>query len=178
MHKLFFVIGASGSGKTTVIKSLESSNFSEYKMLYFDSIGVPSYAEMLATYKSPEEWQRIKTVEWVKSIKEEILGVQHAILDGQTRPQFIEEACVKNGIDNYAIILFDCSDEERTKRLKKRGQPELATQQMMEWANYLREKCQNTYIIENTHLNEEETLLSLIKILKGSSALERKVFDC
>lgn len=167
MHKLFFVIGASGSGKTTVVKALEKS-ITNCKMFYFDSIGVPSYEEMLKNYTNPEEWQKIKTCEWVKTIKEQVLSTTHAILDGQTRPQFIEEACISKGIVNYEIILFDCSDGERTKRLIKRGQPELANQQMMNWAKYLREKCQNFHIIDNTYLNEQETVFSLIEILEKS----------
>lgn len=166
MHKLFFVIGASGSGKTTVVRTLERANFNGFKMVYFDSIGVPSHSEMLENYGTGEEWQRVATKVWVKTIKEKYLSQANVILDGQTRPQFIEEACHENNITNYDIILFDCSDEERTKRLFKRDQPELANQQMMDWAKYLREKCSLVYKIDNTFLNEEETGSVLKKILE------------
>lgn len=165
MNKLFFVIGASGSGKTTIIKYLEKL-MPEYQMFYFDSIGVPSYEEMVEKYRSAEEWQRTKTFEWVKKIKEQTLITRPAILDGQIRPQFIKEACTHNQILNYGIILIDCSDEERIKRLTIRGQPELANQQMMDWAKYLRQNCQDCCILDNTLLNEKESALSLIEILK------------
>ena len=166
MHKIIFVIGASGSGKTTIIKALEKANVQDYKMLYFDNIGVPAYTEMLEDYGSPEEWQRLKTLEWVEIIKENFLTHSNVILDGQTRPQFIEEACHKSQISHYTIILFDCSDKERTQRLINRGQPELANQQMMDWAAYLRERCQGFDSIDNTDLSEQETFSSLMEFLK------------
>lgn len=168
MNKIFFVIGASGSGKTTVINALDKAGLSEFKTVYFDSIGVPTLEEMSAKYNGPEEWQRIKTAEWVKTIKETLISDTHVILDGQTRPIFIEEACIENGIIAYEAILFDCSDEERTKRLVARGHSELANEQMMNWARYLRQEGQKRayQIIDNTDLTFEETLSQFLDWLK------------
>ncbi len=164
MNKIFFIIGASGSGKTTIVKALEKNSFLNYTIHYFDSIGVPSFEDMCSLYKGPEEWQRIKTHEWVKQIKEKFLVHSSAILDGQTRPQFIEEACSQQEIPAYEIILLDCSDEKRRERLIKRGQAELADQSMMNWAQYLREQCQQKGypIINNTQLTINETLNNLL----------------
>lgn len=169
MNKLIFIIGASGAGKTTAVNALEKVYLPNYQILYFDSIGVPSLAEMNAKYNGPEEWQRIKTAEWVKMIKKTYLPNKHVILDGQTRPKFIEDACVENEISAYEVILFDCSDEERTKRLIDRGQSELANQDMMKWARYLRLESQMRahQIIDNTHLTCEETLNHLANWLKA-----------
>lgn len=163
MNKLVFIIGASGSGKTTAVKALEKPNIFNCQILYFDNIGVPSFEEMKMKYNSPEEWQRIKTEEWVKTIKQLFLSKTHVILDGQTRPIFIEQACIKYEILAYEVILFDCSDEERTKRLVHRGNPELADQNMMNWAKYLREESQKRdyHIINNTHLTHKETFNQL-----------------
>ncbi len=169
MNKLFFVAGASGSGKTTTMEALDKIGLLGFKTLYFDTIGVPSLEEMQTKYKGPEEWQRIKTIEWVKKIKEEWIAKTHVILDGQIRPAFIEKACCENEIDAYQVILFDCSDEERTQRLIARGQTELANEQMMNWASYLRQESQKRgyLIMDNTHLTREETLSQLLKwILK------------
>ncbi len=90
------------------------------------------------------------------------------ILDGQTRPIFIEEACIENEIIAYEAILFDCSDEERTKRLVARGHSELANAQMMHWARYLRQQSQKRsyQIIDSTELTCEETLSQLLGWLK------------
>ena len=168
MYKIFFIIGASGSGKTTAIEALELLNFKNYKMFYFDKSGIPSVNEMQENYGSQEEWQRIKTIEWVKTITETAELNSTIILDIQTRPEFVEEACIDNEISQYKIILFDCSDKERESRLIKRGQKELANQAMLNWAYYLRQKCQEFYIIDNTFLTKDETVLYLLKILTNN----------
>lgn len=168
IKKLTFIIGASGAGKTTAIKALEMIGLPGYRIVYFDSIGVPPFEEMNEKYGGPEEWQRVKTKEWVRRIKEQLLSDTHVILDGQTRPKFIEESCVENKVSEYVVILFDCSDEERIRRLVSRGQSELANQNMMNWAKYLRDQCQKLgyKIIDNTHLNQEETLNKLFENIK------------
>jgi len=61
-HKLFFLIGASGAGKTTATKQLEKMNFPDLQFCYFDSIGVPSAQEMVIEYGGAEQWQRAKTI--------------------------------------------------------------------------------------------------------------------
>ena len=164
MKKIFFLIGASGSGKTTATKKLEQRGLANFKILYFDSIGVPSIEEMEAKYGGPEEWQKAKTVEWVRIIKRDFLPDTHILFDGQTRPSFIEKACHENGIKEFEVILFDCSDDERKRRLVARGQANLADKNMMSWARYLRKECQDRgyIIIDNTHMQIEETVSRLL----------------
>src|SRR3989338_3719807 len=115
MNKLFFLIGASGSGKTTAIKELEKEA-QDIFVLHFDSIGVPSFETMIKEFGSIDEWQRVKTLEWTKRVAKEYLHQKNVILDSQTRPSFIEEACEKAGVTNFSVILFDCTDEERRNR--------------------------------------------------------------
>lgn len=166
MNKIFFLIGASGAGKTTALKELEKRNPPSFKFFYFDSIGVPSFADMEKEYGSTDEWQRAKTKEWVQRLKNEI-GDAKIVLDGQTRPSFIEEGCKKAGITDYSITLFDCSDDVRRERLTGRGHPELASDAMMHWAKYLREACADgkCAIVDNSTLSPDETLSALIKTL-------------
>lgn len=165
--KIFFLIGASGSGKTTATRELERRGLANFKILYFDSIGVPSIEEMEAKYGGPEEWQKVKTIEWVRVIKRDFLPNTHVLFDGQTRPSFIEKACHKNGIKEFEVILFDCSDEERRQRLIARGQANLADENMMNWAKYLRKECQDRgyLIFDNTPMQIEETASWLLAYL-------------
>lgn len=167
MNKLFFIIGASGSGKTTALKNIENTISNNFQCLYFDSIGVPSEEKMIKDFSSVENWQKIYIRKWIKTIKEEYLSKKSVILDGQMRPSFIEESCFENNIVDYKVVLFDCSDIERKKRLTERGQAELGNEQMMSWAKYLREESESMgyKIIDNTNLNQEQSKEILIKIL-------------
>ncbi len=169
MNKIYFVIGASGAGKTTAIRSIEKNHADEFQFCYFDSIGVPSNEEMIRDFGSAENWQKENTKKWVRKMKEDSLDSKPAILDGQTRPSFIKEACAENGITSYEVVLLDCSDQVRKERLIKRNHPELANEQMMNWAKYLREEStSNGYkIIDNTDLSEDQSMNMLLEILHG-----------
>ncbi len=157
-HKIYFVIGASGSGKTTTLKHFEKTIPPHCTLLHFDNIGVPPFEEMEKEYGSIEEWQKIKTIDWVKKIAEENLSSSNVIFDAQIRPSFIKEACDLYGVD-YKVVLFDCSDAERIKRLISRGHPELADENMMNWAAFLRKECEKHHhkIINNTHITIDQT---------------------
>lgn len=141
MNTLYILIGAAGVGKTTAVKKIDAKR-DDIAVCYFDAIGVPSHEEMVREYGSPEEWQRAKTIEWVGRLNESELKERDVILDTQTRPVFVHEACKQHGVRDYKIILFDCEDDVRAERLAERGQPELETPDMQNWARYLREQCQ------------------------------------
>jgi hypothetical protein len=166
MHTLYFVIGASGSGKTSAVHALETAGKSGAKAFFFDSIGVPSPEERIEKWGSGGGWQRAMTIEWAKRIKNELAN-SNALLDGQTRPSFIAEACEIHDIKSYKVILIHCSDDIRRARLLQRGQPELADQQMMDWAKYLlRETAKiNGEIIHNDNLSISGTAAALATIV-------------
>ena len=166
--KLIYLIGASGSGKTTAAKKLEEENIVDLQLCYLDSTGVPSHEEMISQYGSGEEWQRVKTLEWTKKIQEKYLSKKYVVFDSQTRPSFIEDAVKEVGIGEYEIVLFDCTDEVRRNRLHHRGQPDLGDEQMMNWAKYLRKECETrgVHIADTTDLTVPACVEVLKKILE------------
>jgi adenylate kinase family enzyme len=168
MHNnIFFIIGSSGSGKTTIVELIRDMKIPNLVVCRSDSMKVPTTEEIIKKYGSMEKWQEINTSNWVKNIKEKYLSNCSVVFDIQSRPSFIDEACKNNNIRNYKIILFDCSDEERKRRLiKERKQPHLANDQMMDWARYLREKCaEHCCIIDNTNLTIIENVNKLLIII-------------
>jgi hypothetical protein len=98
--------------------------------------------------------------EELKEIKEKYLNEKSAILDGQMRLSFITDTCKENNLTNYEIILFDCNNEVRSKRLIDRGHPELVNPDMMNWAKHLREEAKNlnARIIDNSNQTQEESV--------------------
>jgi hypothetical protein len=61
------------------------------------------------------------------------------LFEGQMRLSFVVEAAATAGITDYSLILVDCDDATRTRRLTvDRRNPDLADTTMMNWANYLR----------------------------------------
>lgn len=160
MKKLIFILGASGSGKTTNVKNIETKYPDKYHFAYFDQPKVPSVEEVQEKYGGWENWGIERTNEWVKKIKENYIENRVTIFDVHTKPENIENACKDFDITDYVVILLDCLDDERKKRLIERGQPHLINDSLLEWAQFLRNEAinKNYIIINNTALTVEEGL--------------------
>lgn len=158
MKKLIFILGASGSGKTTVVKKLEDKYPNEYYFAYFDQPRVPSQEEVKEKYGDWFAWGIERTNEWVKKIKDNYIQTRVTIFDVHTQPANIDNACKEFGINDYSVILLDCSDDERKKRLTERGQPHLINDSLLTWAQFLRKEGvnRNYSIIDNTTLTPEQ----------------------
>jgi hypothetical protein len=121
---------------------LAAQGRSGIEVFFFDSIGVPCAEEMIAEFGSGEAWQRAKTIDWMKRIAQIMRTGTSVVLEGQMRIRFIEEAIASAGIPDARIILVDCSDDVRTRRLSAdRAQPELANATMTSWARFLRDEA-------------------------------------
>ena len=136
---LFFLIGASGAGKTAVTKAIDARAIPGVRCYYFDSIGVPPTSIMQREFGSGENWQAVATAQCVDRLLASGDGAAIALLEGQTRPSFIQPALKRARVRHARIVLLDCSPDVRAARLcGARGQPELATPRMDAWAVYLR----------------------------------------
>lgn len=162
MHTLFFVIGASGAGKTTTVEAVAKRR-SDIMFHHFDAIGGPSPELTKEAYASGEEWQRQMTFAWVRHIKTAALEEIPVVLDGQTRQSYIIDACAAAGVTRYKIILFHCRQAERERRLIARGHPELVNAKMENWASYLRDQAvtRGDAIIDTTGLTPHQALEAL-----------------
>lgn len=133
------LVGASGSGKSTIARAIAELYPETIEVLFFDSIGVPSTETMTNEYGSVEGWQRAKTYEWMQRLAPLSSSGRNVILEGQMRLSFISEGASAAGLYSYLPILIDCDDVTRARRLiVDRQQPELASDDMMKWAAYLR----------------------------------------
>jgi hypothetical protein len=132
---------------------------------------VPSEQERIEKWGTGDGRQRAMTIEWVRRMKGELTNSK-ALLDGQTRPSFIAEACEINDVKSYKVILIDCSDVVRTARLLQ-SQPELANERMMTWARYLigETRAIGGEIIQNDDLTIAETAAALETIVGGPTAV-------
>lgn len=157
MHRLYFLIGASGVGKTSAMRVLEKRR-PDIIFRHFDPIGALPLEGTVNKSVSGEEWQRQITIYWVKRIKAEWLDHAPVILDGQTRQSFIDEACRLEGLSDYKIVLFHCEDVVRDARVIARGHPDLANSKMANWAKHLRQWALNRgdAVIDTTVLTMEQ----------------------
>ncbi|ANL64808.1 hypothetical protein AMC82_CH01114 [Rhizobium phaseoli] len=106
------LIGASGSGKTTIAQAIAERSPDNTDVLFFDTIGVPSAEEMISEYGSGEAWQFAKTVEWMKRIAEITKTGRRIVFEGQTRLSFLAEGAVAAAWQDYVPILVDCNDTQ------------------------------------------------------------------
>ncbi len=149
MPFLLFLSGASGSGKTTVVNHIEIRlAHRRFAFLNFDSIGIPSREEMIAQAGSLECWQEQATHQWTARISKDYQSFEIVILEGQANPDFVKSGCIRHGITGLTIVLLDCDWDIRSRRLiHERKQPELATAEMKNWADFLRNQAKQKDII-------------------------------
>lgn len=156
-----FITGASGAGKTTLADGLKKKYAGmSWSFLHFDSIGIPSIAEMKKSYGSPAGWQEAKTYEWIDRLVNEY-NDKKVFLEGQVNLQFIRNGFQKYHFENYKIILIDCSEDVMSYRiLHKRYQPELLTDEMKNWLRFLRNQAKEFMVpvIDTSNLSPGEVL--------------------
>ena len=128
---IILITGASGSGKTTVLKAIEQKlPTNQISVNYFDDIGVPSSEAMIAEYGSCEKWQEAMTHKWMEKLAT-INDKEYIFLEGSFNPEFAK---------HYSLLI--CIHAEKAIReerlIKQRNQPELVTEDMENFAQMLK----------------------------------------
>ena len=126
MTKLYFIAGASGSGKTAIIKDLAKTLGDSIIVYDFDDIGVPQNAD--------KKWRQESTEKWLQKLLNE---GKDACLVGQIVLGEILACSSAIQLDKLNFCLLDVTDFERIQRLKKRNTYG-ADQNMLNWAAWLR----------------------------------------
>lgn len=141
-NKIYFITGASGVGKTTLVETLaQKLPTGTYKFSHFDSVGIPSSEEFKEMERQGINWQRSATLTWIKKLVKDAES-QTVIFEGQTNLDYIEEGFAKQNFKNYEIVLLDCPEAEMNRRLiEERNQPDLANPQMANWRKHLRNQA-------------------------------------
>jgi predicted kinase len=144
MASFVVLTGASGSGKTTLGRALETRHPGLCDVFYFDSIGVPSAEEMRKWGDGHEPggaWQRAMTLEWFERLAPLVRSGRPVLFEGQMRPDFVREAMEVSGL-RAQVVLVECDDATRRERLvMDRQQAELANEDMLQWARFLRKEA-------------------------------------
>ncbi|MBA2655432.1 MAG: AAA family ATPase [Tatlockia sp.] len=160
--QIFFITGASGVGKTTLIELVkEKYDRNNCVFLHFDSIGIPSVEKMIEQYGSPSAFQQEMTNQWIDKLINDYKNMDLIFFEGQVNLQFIKDGFEKHHFTNFTILLIDCSNEAMNYRLtKKRLQPELLTPEMANWLAFLRKQASDMGIrsIDTSLLTKEQML--------------------
>lgn len=127
MSKLYFVAGASGSGKTAILPDLKKILGDAIAVYDFDDIGVPEGAD--------KKWRQEATEKWLEKLLSD--GKDACLLGQIVLGEILACPAAAKGIDKIHFCLLDVSDYERIQRLKKRNTYG-ADQNMLNWSSWLR----------------------------------------
>jgi len=172
---ILLVIGASGAGKTAAVHALEQQQLPGVGCYHFDSIGVPAAQVMEQEWGGGERWQEHMTTRWIERLAANPDRVEIAVLEGQTRPSFIQPSIRRLGVRRSRIVLLDCQPAFRSARLAgPRAQPELSNAQTDAWAAYLRGQADALAlpVLDSTNRSIAEVadlLREQIDVLRGSA---------
>ncbi len=126
MTNLYFIGGASGSGKTAIMSELQDILGHKIEVHDFDDIGVPEAAD--------KKWRQESTEKWLQKLLER---GQDACLLGQIVLGEIFACPSAAKLSDINFCLLDVSDYDRIQRLKKRNTYG-ADQNMLNWSAWLR----------------------------------------
>jgi hypothetical protein len=125
---MFFVTGASGSGKSACLPGLRAA-LPAMDWRDFDELGVPS--------PCPPGWRPLTTERWIRvALENNQHGKDTGIAGGAIMGEIL--ACPSaSAAGDIHVALLDCHDVVRLDRLRQRGTHGM-TQDMLSWAAWQR----------------------------------------
>ena len=112
MGKLFFVTGAEGVGKSSIIEILKE-RFPDFDVHDFDDVGVPENPEL--------QWRYDTTLHWIKvAIENQEKGIS-TVIAGLSFPNEVLMFEAYKKMEKILFCLLDVRESEREKRLCERG---------------------------------------------------------
>lgn len=153
------ITGASGSGKSTLTDAVQARGLPGVRCYHFDAVGVPSVGRMVAEFGSPQAWQVATTHRWIDTLAANADQARLALLEGQMRPDVVQDAFASVGVRRGGILLLDCAPEVREERLRGTvDPPERIGTQMNAWAAYLRGQADALHlpVLDTTGLSIED----------------------
>jgi hypothetical protein len=134
---LFFVTGASGSGKTACMPYLREL-LPEFYIRDFDEVAAVS-GEFAEWQTQPQSWRQRATEYWLQQALQKQAGGTHMIICGAAVLGEILACPSAPQIDKIALCLLDCYDVLRIDRILNRpGGREVANMDSLCWAAWLR----------------------------------------
>ncbi len=109
---IFFVGGASGSGKTAVLEPL-AARHPEIRWYDFDEGGVPPDADTA--------WRQRRCEQWLRTALEHQAAGMDTAISGHVIPGEVLACPSAPRISGFAFCLLDCDDVVRIDRIRARG---------------------------------------------------------
>lgn len=126
---LYFITGASGSGKTACLEGLRRRN-PDTAWHDFDEGGIPPDADIAWRHRRTEEWLR-------EAVRHQAEGRDMGVCGGVVQGEIL--ACPSAPlVEQFAFCLLDCDDVLRIDRIRRRGDNRLAVMETLCWAAWQR----------------------------------------
>src|SRR5690242_448479 len=111
------LIGASGAGKTTLVRRLTELGLDGVRCSHCDDELLPSPEELAARFPDDGAFQVWVLDTWLAGIERGGEDVRVAVLDTQARPATVQAALERHGFSRGGALLVECRAGERNARL-------------------------------------------------------------
>jgi broad-specificity NMP kinase len=155
--EVFFIIGAEGVGKTSILGKLKKT---------FQKIDIHDFDEFIVPQNPTLKWRLDTTLLWIKKSIRNQNEKRTTIILGLCFPEELKAFKEFKKLKNVSFLLLDVNENEREKRLKKRG----ASKEVIEDTECLLElrrqiKKEGEKIIDTSTLSINKTFLEVNKFI-------------